>query len=81
MKTPFVPGVPARSRRDAKHPHAVIAAGTHGSIFKRLIAQNVDGLHAEALRPSWDSSKIGNHILELCGTLFVPWSRSLVTEY
>jgi NAD-dependent SIR2 family protein deacetylase len=43
----------------------------HGSIFKRLITQNVDGLHVKALRPFWDASKVRNHILELHGTLFV----------
>ena len=51
--------------------HTAIAAGMHGSIFKRLITQNVDGLHVKALRPFWDVPKIENNILELHGTLFV----------
>ena len=57
--------------------HTAIAAGMHSSLFKRLITQNVDGLHIKALRPFWDASKIRNNILELHGTLFVCWSRSL----
>src|ERR1700753_2520553 len=51
--------------------HTAIAAGMHGSIFKRLITQNVDGLHVKAIRPFWDTSRIRNNILELHGTLFV----------
>ena len=51
--------------------HTAIAAGMHGSIFKRLITQNVDGLHVKALRPFSGVSKILDRILELHGTLFV----------
>ena len=58
--------------------HTAIAAGMHGSIFKRLITQNVDGLHVKALRPFWDALKIGNRILELHGTLFVRKYLTLV---
>lgn len=57
--------------------HTAIAAGMHGSMFKRLITQNVDGLHVKTLKPFWDVPKIGNHILELHGTLFVCRYRTL----
>lgn len=68
--------------RDARpNPsHAAIAAGMHGSIFKRLITQNVDGLHVKTLRPFWDASRIRDHILELHGTLFVRGHYFWVTD-
>ena len=59
--------------------HTTIAAGMHGSIFKRPITQNVDGLHVKTLRPFLDVPKIENNILGLRGTLFVCEYPTLVT--
>jgi len=42
----------------------------HASIFRRLITQNVDGLHHKAIKRVWSESRIEKSILELHGSLF-----------
>ncbi|KAI0769198.1 DHS-like NAD/FAD-binding domain-containing protein [Irpex lacteus] len=49
--------------------HYALAALQYTGVVKKLITQNVDGLHHKALADVWDPSTIEERILELHGTL------------
>lgn len=51
--------------------HLSLAALQYTSVIKRLITQNVDGLHHKALSDVWDPRTMQERILELHGTLHV----------
>jgi NAD-dependent deacetylase sirtuin 4 len=59
--------------RDARpNPtHFAIAALQHTSTVRRLITQNVDGLHHKSLSGIWSPARIAEGVLELHGTLHV----------
>lgn len=58
--------------------HYALAALQYTSFIKKLITQNVDGLHHKALADVWDPTTAAERILELHGTLHVSRTRGFI---
>ncbi len=75
-KTEFVQAtllVRSLSEIDAYRLHYALAALQYTDLVRKLITQNVDGLHQRAISIIWPASRVRDRIAELHGTLHVSY--------